>query len=41
MQIKHPFPDSPRAWLEEIARAYKDARETIPLAFWRIVLSRS
>ena len=24
------MPDSPRAWLEEIAKAYKDARETIP-----------
>lgn len=30
MQIKHPIPDSPRAWLEEIAKAYKDAREAIP-----------
>jgi len=30
MQTKHPIPDSPRAWLEEIARAYKDAREAIP-----------
>jgi len=24
------MPDSPRAWLEEIAIAYKDAREAIP-----------
>lgn len=29
-QPKHPMPDSPRAWLEEIAAAYKDAREAIP-----------
>ena len=30
MQIEHPIPGSPQAWLEEIAMAYKDARETIP-----------
>ena len=30
MQIKDPIPDSPRAWFEEIAEAYKDASETIP-----------
>ena len=30
MKPKHPMPDSPRAWLEEIADAYKDAREAIP-----------
>jgi len=30
MQIKHSIPETPRAWLEEIAKAYKDARETIP-----------
>ena len=26
----HPIPDSPQAWLEEIAAAYRDAREAIP-----------
>ena len=31
MQIKHPMPDSPQAWLEEIAAAYRDACEAIPL----------
>lgn len=30
MQIKNPLPDSPRAWIEEIVRAYKDAHEAIP-----------
>ena len=30
MQIKHPMPETPRAWLEEIAKAYKDARDAIP-----------
>jgi len=30
MQAKHPMPDSPRGWLEEIANAYRDAREAIP-----------
>lgn len=30
MQPEHPMPDSPRGWLEEIADAYKDAREAIP-----------
>ena len=30
MQTKHPMPDSPRGWLEEIANAYRDAREAIP-----------
>lgn len=30
MQNRHSMPDSPEAWLEEIARAYKDAHDTIP-----------
>jgi hypothetical protein len=30
MKAKNKIPDSPEAWLEEIARAYLDAIETLP-----------
>ena len=30
MKPPNPIPDSPQAWLEEIAKAYLDAHETIP-----------
>ena len=29
-KARNPLPSVPAAWLEEIARAYKDAQETIP-----------
>ena len=30
MKVKNPIPKTKEAWLEEIARAFVDARETIP-----------
>ncbi len=30
MKVRNPIPRSPQEWLGEIARAYLDARETIP-----------
>ena len=30
MRIRNPIPKSPQDWLDEIARAYLDAREAIP-----------
>ena len=30
MNLTHPMPGSPQAWLKEIAAAYKDALETVP-----------
>jgi hypothetical protein len=30
MKVRHPIPKTPRDWIDEIARAYEDAREAIP-----------
>jgi hypothetical protein len=30
MRIRNPIPRNPQEWLDEIARAYLDARETMP-----------
>lgn len=32
MKIRNPIPQTPHDWLDEIARAYMDAREAIPYA---------